>query len=128
MKLRINIILFSALLLTGCAQQNSVTPTNTEPNLASQTYQVGVMVEAISFALSKPNEASSLETISLYGTDSRYYVMIRGWLVQEQAGVQSQLDAIRSSGATTAEQAQTKQKFIDKLAFLTLAIRRIDLE
>ncbi|MBE7214193.1 hypothetical protein MK852_24245 [Shewanella benthica] len=91
---------------------------------SSQTYQIGVMVEAISAALTKPTAPESLVTISQYGTDSRYYVMIRGWLVQELAGVQSQLDA----SYATESNSENKQKFIDKVAFLQQAIRRIDLE
>ncbi|CAM3567068.1 hypothetical protein [Shewanella violacea] len=91
---------------------------------SSQTYQIGIMIQAISAALAKPKDPDSLDTISRYGTDSRYYVMIRGWLVQELLGVQSQLDA---SHANEAE-SETKLKFIDKVTFLHEAIGRIDLE
>lgn len=91
---------------------------------SSQTYQIGVMVEAISDALTRPNDSESLVTISQYGTDSRYYVMIRGWLVQELAGVKSQLDASQVSESNS----ENKQKFIDKVTFLQQAIGRIDLE
>lgn len=91
---------------------------------SSQTYRVGIMVEEISDALTRPNDTESLVTISQYGTDSRYYVMIRGWLVQELAGVQSQLDASQ----TNESNSENKQKFIDKVTFLQQAIRRIDLE
>lgn len=122
------IFITCTLVISACSHQETPIPTASETNDSSQTYQIGIMIEAISAALVNPTEASSLDTISLYGTDSRYYVMIRGWLVQELAGVQSQLDAIRSSGATTAKQDQTKQKFIEKVAFLQQAIRRIDLE
>lgn len=77
------------------------------------------MVKAIDVAIQKPQEASSLETIVHYGTDSRYYVMIRGWLSQELAGVDSQINA----GAKLSDQGlQTKAEFLRK------AIRRIDLE
>ena len=91
---------------------------------SSQTYQIGVMGEAISDALTRPNDSESLVTISQYGTDSRYYVMIRGWLVQELAGVKSQLDASQVNESNS----ENKQKFIDKVAFLQQAIGRIDLE
>ncbi|AQS40344.1 hypothetical protein Sps_05275 [Shewanella psychrophila] len=97
---------------------------NTFYDESSQTYQIGVMVEAISTALTKPEDPESLTTISQYGTDSRYYVMIRGWLIQELAGVQSQLDATKAHDSNS----ENKQKFIDKVTFLQLAIRRIDLE
>ncbi|ABV35249.1 hypothetical protein Ssed_0637 [Shewanella sediminis HAW-EB3] len=86
----------------------------------SEEYKIGVMVKALSRAIASPDEPDSLKIITQYGTDSRYYVMIRGWLVQELSGAQSQLDATRDATAKT--------KFIERAAFLTQAIRRIDLE
>ena len=85
--------------------------------------KIGVMVKAIQAAIDTPREKASLETIARYGTDSRYYMMIRGWLVQELAGVQSQLDA-----ADVAHEDALKEKFRQKAEFLQKAVRRIDLE
>ncbi|WP_223292949.1 MULTISPECIES: hypothetical protein [Shewanella] len=133
MKPSLSIIFISCtLVISACAHQETPVPTATETNDSSQTYQIGVMVEAISIALTKSHEPQSLETISLYGTDSRYYVMIRGWLVQELAGVQSQLDASQQSQSRSISisesDLETKQKFIEQVVFLQQAIRRIDLE
>ncbi|WP_299790530.1 hypothetical protein [uncultured Shewanella sp.] len=86
----------------------------------SEEYRIGVMVKALSAAITSPAEPESLEIITRYGTDSRYYVMIRGWLVQELSGVQSQLDANRNDKA--------KEQLIERVALLSKAIRRIDLE
>ena len=87
---------------------------------ATEEYKIGVMVKALARAIASPDEPDSLQIISQYGTDSRYYVMIRGWLVQELSGVQSQLDANRNDNA--------KVELTERVAFLTQAIRRIDLE
>ncbi len=86
----------------------------------SEEYKIGVMIKALSLAIASPDEPDSLKIITQYGTDSRYYVMIRGWLVQVLSGVQSQLNANRNDKA--------KEKLIERAAFLTQAIRRIDLE
>ncbi|MEH6649326.1 MAG: hypothetical protein V7707_04780 [Motiliproteus sp.] len=84
------------------------------------TYRVGEMVEAVAAAIAAQAEPASLDTIVRYGTDSRYYVMIRGWLNQELSGTQSQLHATRDPTA--------KARFQRKSDFLQQAIRRIDLE
>ena len=86
----------------------------------SEEYTIGAMVKSLDNAIKHPSE-TSLATISLYGTDSRYYVMIRGWLVQELQGVNSQLSAYRSDD-------EIKARLQTKSDFLTQAIRRIDLE
>jgi|GEM_PF-1900806 len=86
----------------------------------TEEYKIGVMIKALSRAIASPDEPDSHKIITQYGTDSRYYVMIRGWLVQVLSGVRSQLDANRND--------TTKEKLSEKVALLTQAIRRIDLE
>ncbi|MCP5534819.1 MAG: hypothetical protein H7A51_01130 [Akkermansiaceae bacterium] len=86
----------------------------------SEEYKIGVMVQAIAAALKAPEKPASLETITAYGTDSRYYVMIRGWLSQEKQGTESQLNATRDPAK--------KAKFQQKVDFLGQCLRRIDLE
>ncbi len=85
-----------------------------------ETCQIGVMVQAIDAVLKNPDLPDALETVVTYGTDSRYYVMIRGWLIQELRGVESQLSANRN--------VPINEKHQKKAAFLKQAIRRIDLE
>ena len=82
--------------------------------------QIGRMVKQIQEAIRAPENEASLATIVKYGTDSRYYVMIRGWLKEELLGVESQRDAAREE--------TTKAVFGKKVEFLRKAIRRIDLE
>lgn len=92
----------------------------TEEIKQSEEYKIGTMVKAISAALHAPERPASLETIAKYGTDSRYYVMIRGWLIQERQGTQSQLESTRPRGK--------KEEFQQKVDFLNRCIRRIHLE
>lgn len=86
----------------------------------SEEYKIGVMVKAIALAIKTPEKQESLKTIARYGTDSRYYVMIRGWLSQVLRGTESQLDANRDP--------VRKAKIQQKVDFLKKSIRRIDLE
>ncbi|MCL1048603.1 hypothetical protein L2755_02995 [Shewanella abyssi] len=88
--------------------------------IAQQEREIGVMVKAIDKAIATP-QADSLELIYQYGTDSRYYLMIRGWLVQELAGVNSQLEAYK-------QQDERRRVLEQQVSFLQQAIRRIDLE
>lgn len=97
------------LALSGCQTMGS-----------SEERRIGAMVRSIDAAIAAPNDPESMVTVTRYGTDTRYYVMIRGWLVQELQGVESQLEASRDT--------QLKSKFQQKADFLRTAIRRIDLE
>jgi len=85
----------------------------------NETYKIGLMVQDIQGALETRDE-QALQTISLYGTDSRYYSMIRGWLFQELVGVESQLHATKNK--------KSAQKFQNNSNFLKKAIILIDLE
>ncbi|MGQ7273066.1 hypothetical protein [Marinobacter sp. V034] len=89
-------------------------------SVPSNNEEIGEMVQAVEAAIDAPEQSASLRTIVEYGTDSRYYVMIRGWLVQELKGVESQRDVTRDP--------TLKSQFEVKAAFLQTAIRRIDLE
>ncbi|ABZ78324.1 hypothetical protein Shal_3784 [Shewanella halifaxensis HAW-EB4] len=92
----------------------------------SEEYAIGVMVKSLGSAIKQPSD-ESLITITQYGTDSRYYVMVRGWLVQELQGVKSQLAAYRSDDLDNSHDAH-KAKLQQRVDFLKQAIRRIDLE
>ncbi len=97
----------------------SVFSQSTTDKVSSETYQIGVMVQAVQSAL-KIRDDKSLQTIRLYGGDSRYYSMIRGWLFQELVGVESQLHASKST-----KKAQKHQRHSN---FLKKAIISIDHE
>ena len=85
-----------------------------------EAIRIGTMVQEIQQAHKKPDEKASLETIVKYGTDTRHYVMIRGWLHELLKGTQSQLEATRDP--------KLQKKFQQRESFLKQAIRRIDLE
>lgn len=120
-KLTTSALLLSTVLLSaGLLSAMFTLPAQANTAEQSEEYTIGVMVKALDNAIKKPSK-NSLELISHYGTDSRYYVMIRGWLVQELQGVNSQLSAYRSDD-------EIKARLQAKSDFLTQAIRRIDLE
>ncbi len=104
----------SVFISCACASQ-TVTKDS-----ANEAYEIGAMVQNIQVALKAPNDQQSLQTIINYGTDSRYYMMIRGWLFQELVAVESQLHA--------SKEAKIRAKFQNKSNFLKQAIRAIDLE
>ena len=110
---RVRIFLFLVLVV-------SLTSAKT-PREKSLTLYKGQAVEAVEFALDNPRDPSALDSIYIYGTDSRLYVMIRGWLVQELAGVQSILGSMSVDN-------KHKKMLQERETFLEQAIRRIDLE
>lgn len=81
--------------------------------------EVGRKVLAVQRALANPKAPDAIKAITALGHDSRHYVMVRGWLVQELAGVKSIAEAQR--GKAPAELA-------GRIAFLQKAVRAIDLE
>lgn len=126
--LRLVLVLGAVLILWGCSNTGGNTAGNQQAQNATESatqstaesIRVGEMVAAVGYAIKHPQKADSLAVITAAGTDSRHYVMIRGWLVQELSGVESQLQAHRD--------IEAKAKFQDKVDFLRRAIRRIDLE
>lgn len=94
-----------------------------KPKLSKTQYEalyIGKMVQELQLAIDSPNDPNSLKTISFYGTDSRYYSMVRGWLFQELVGVESQLHASKTPSSIAKFQAHSD--------FLKKAIRMVDLE
>lgn len=113
MKSLLFLIAAIAIVLTGASNAAGKNP-------KIEVQRIGAMVLAIDAALKAPAKKESLETIVSYGTDSRHYVMIRGWLAELLKGTESQLDAVRDP--------KLKAKHQEKATFLKKAIRRIDLE
>lgn len=85
----------------------------------SETYRVGLMVQAVQGALNLRDE-QALKTICLYGTDSLYYSIIKEWLFQELIAVESQLHASNNEKMTN--------KFQRHSNFLKRAIRSVGLK
>ena len=78
--------------------------------------EVGGAIKSVDAALSDYLNSNAMTTIVLYGTDTRYYSLIRGWLLQRISGLESQ----------TAKESSVAQQ--QELRFLREALRRIDLE
>ena len=66
-----------------------------------------------------PSAADAMATVTALGTDSRYYTMVRGWLMLALQGDQSILAA-----SDPGERADIEAR----IDFLRRAIRAIDLE
>ncbi|QYJ94261.1 hypothetical protein [Shewanella spartinae] len=115
-------------ILSGCAnghgqaqdqsQTQAQSLTQAQSSLQAEQQELGAMVQALQQAIASPSP-EQLEVIARFGTDSRYYVMVRGWLVQELSGIESQLAA---HGDSAPENMHAKAEH------LRAAIRRIDLE
>ncbi|ABO22336.1 hypothetical protein SHLO109777_12745 [Shewanella loihica] len=109
-------------ILSGCAnghgQAQDPSQTQSQSSHQAEQQELGAMVQALQQAIATPSP-EQLEVIARYGTDSRYYVMVRGWLVQELSGIESQL-AAQGDGAPETMRAKAEH--------LRAAIRRIDLE
>ena len=81
---------------------------------------IGQMVQHLDVAINSPTDKDALQTIVKFGTDSRYYLMVRGWLVQKLNGIESRLQAQQSQAKKAALSAEVDA--------LKEAIRAIDLE
>lgn len=80
---------------------------------------LGRNVLAVADAISNPESPGAMEAVLALGHDSRYYVMVRGWLTM-------QLDADMS--ILEAGQGDASHLVTSRIAFLRKAIRAIDLE
>ena len=80
---------------------------------------LGHKVLAIAEAIRSPGNPRAMDSVLALGRDSRYYVMVRGWLSMQLEGDMSILQARR--GDVSPEVAA-------RIAFLQKAIRAIDLE
>ncbi len=107
MTLRLLVILM-VFLVMSCKSENDI------------YVHAGKMVSEVSLSLSDIEREGALDSIAEYGTDTRYYVLIRGWLKQELEGVESLLAVVKDE--------ERKNTLIKKQTFLNRAIRRIDLE
>jgi hypothetical protein len=85
----------------------------------AEALRVGRAVDTIRQAIADPATPGALDAVRELGLDSRYYAMVRGWLVQELSGAQSIREA-RGGAVPPGVRA--------RIEFLERAIRAIDLE
>ncbi len=86
---------------------------------AEEATRLGERVEAVRRAIDCPDCPGSMAAVVDLGTDSRYYVMTRGWLLERLRADRSVLDA---AGDVASPQLAARVEFLQQ------AIRRIDLE
>lgn len=84
-----------------------------------EALRVGQLILTIRDIIDNPGLPDAMETIVELGTDSRYYVLVRGWLREQLQADESILDATKHNAPTN---------IIERVAFLNQAIRFIDLE
>lgn len=84
-----------------------------------QALRLGRKVLAVRAAIRNPKDPDAMKAIMDLGTDSRYYVMVRGWLTMKLQGDMSIIDA---------NQDETRPEIRERVEFLRKAIRAIDLE
>ena len=89
------------------------------PGRDEEALRLGRNVLAVRAAIQNPGAPDALQAIVELGSDSRYYVMVRGWLSLQRQGDLSILDA---SGSEANPEIQARVEFLEK------AIRAIDLE
>ena len=80
---------------------------------------LGERVLAVRAGLEDPGAPGAMRAIVELGTDSRYYVMVRGWLA-----MQLQADL----GIVEASRGNAPASVAGRVEFLQQAIRAIDLE
>lgn len=84
-----------------------------------EALRLGRQLFAVTEAVQNPSTPGALESILELGTDSRYYVMVRGWLAMQ---LQGDLSIIAASRADAPPDIAARAEFLQQ------AIRTIDLE
>jgi len=117
--------LFLTVTLSACSTLNEEkTPGVTGLSEQDQyALEVGHKVIRIQTALENPERPASLEAVKALGLDSRHYVMVRGWLIQELHSAQSWQET--STYQTSPAYKNTTDK---RISALRRMIRAIDLE
>ena len=80
---------------------------------------LGQKVLAVQHAIANPDLLDSMPAILALGHDSRYYVLVRGWIVEKLRGDQS---------IATVMGDEMPPELEKRIEFLEKAIRAIDLE
>jgi hypothetical protein len=80
---------------------------------------LGHRVLAIAAAIRNPDAPGAMEAVLELGLDSRYYVMVRGWLAMQ---LRSDMSILQARNGDVSPQIAARVVFLQK------AIRAIDLE
>ncbi len=122
-------IVLALVVLCGCANTDNAFTAEQEVGNTTLTkedkhaLELGRKIVRIKAALQIPEQQASVDAVTELGLDSRYYVMVRGWILQHINMTQSYL------GTTTyKESEQRKSEIDDRIASLQKMLRAIDLE
>jgi hypothetical protein len=108
-------LLLPAIGVTGGSRLEPVDPSRAD----EQALWLGHRVLAIAAAVRNPAAPDAMGAVLELGLDSRYYVMVRGWLVMQLRGDMS---------IAQARDGDVSPQIAARIAFLEKAIRAIDLE
>ena len=108
------------LTLNPVNEINNTFDTEVVSKKKTEQQAIGEMIQQLQIAINSPTDGNALQTISKFGTDSRYYLMVRGWLVQKVRGTESRLQAQKSQSK--------REVLMTEVDALKQAIRAIDLE
>jgi len=108
-------LLLPAIGVTGGSRLEPVDPSRAEEH----ALWLGHRVLAIAAAIRNPDAPDAMGAVLELGLDSRYYVMVRGWLVMQLRGDLS---------ISQARNGDVSPQIAARIAFLEKAIRSIDLE
>ena len=114
---RIGVDWFAAAILISTSQTMATEPSTgaCDPDASD----LGQKVLAVQRALSDPAAPGAIDAVKALGLDSRYYVMVRGWVSMQLAGDRS---------ISNAHGDSVPPHIRDRIDFLERAIRAIDLE
>ena len=108
-------LLLPAIGVTGGSRLEPVDPSRAD----AHALWLGHRVLAIAAAIRNPDAPDAMGAVLELGLDSRYYVMVRGWLVMQLRGDMS---------ISKARNGDVSPQIAARIAFLQKAIRAIDLE
>ena len=108
-------LLLPAIGVSGGSRLEPVDPSRADEH----ALWLGRRVLAIASAIRNPHAPDAIEAVLELWLDSRYYVMVRGWLVMQLRGDMS---------IVRARNGEVSPQIAARIAFMEKAIRAIDLE
>ena len=109
------VLLLPAIGVTGDGGLEPVDRSRADEN----ALWLGQRVLAIAAAIRNPDAPDAMAAVLELGLDSRYYIMVRGWLALQLRGDMS---------ISQARNGDVSPQITARIAFLEKAIRAIDLE
>lgn len=110
---------FMAFALVCALVLGAGSPINQALASDTEALRLGQRVFAVQSALDDPAAHGALQAVTDLGLDSRYYVMVRGWLGLQLEGDRSIAESSQDDVSPEIER---------RIEFLEQAIRAIDLE